>query len=98
MCAAVSSCAEQVYFALCAVYCAEQVYWGNGCQIIPPHDHGIAASIEANLEPWSLPDGPIYSVAGMHAISACMLHRVRAPSLSLAWGHVEPGAVRSGSG
>jgi len=27
-----------------------KVYWGNGCQIIPPHDAGIAASIDANLE------------------------------------------------
>lgn len=33
-----------------------KVYWGNGCQIIPPHDAGIAASIDANLEPiaWSV--------------------------------------------
>jgi phosphomannomutase len=31
------------------------VYWGNGCQIIPPHDAGIAAAIEANLELWQLP-------------------------------------------
>lgn len=30
-----------------------KVYWGNGCQIIPPHDHGIAALIEAHLEPSS---------------------------------------------
>ncbi|KAG9963628.1 phosphoglucomutase-2, partial [Aureobasidium melanogenum] len=28
-----------------------KVYWGNGCQIIPPHDAGISASIDANLEP-----------------------------------------------
>lgn len=28
-----------------------KVYWGNGCQIIPPHDAGIAASIDTNLEP-----------------------------------------------
>ncbi|GAM84852.1 hypothetical protein ANO11243_028540 [Dothideomycetidae sp. 11243] len=28
-----------------------KVYWGNGCQIIPPHDRGIAQAIEANLEP-----------------------------------------------
>lgn len=28
-----------------------KVYWGNGCQIIPPHDSGIAKSIEENLEP-----------------------------------------------
>ncbi|XP_077157779.1 phosphopentomutase [Paroedura picta] len=29
-----------------------KVYWGNGAQIIPPHDKGIAQSIEENLEPW----------------------------------------------
>lgn len=29
-----------------------KVYYGNGCQIIPPHDEGIAASIDANLDPW----------------------------------------------
>ncbi|EOD46227.1 putative phosphoglucomutase protein [Neofusicoccum parvum UCRNP2] len=28
-----------------------KVYWGNGCQIIPPHDAGIAKAIEQNLEP-----------------------------------------------
>ncbi|KAF2755792.1 hypothetical protein EJ05DRAFT_478751 [Pseudovirgaria hyperparasitica] len=28
-----------------------KVYWQNGCQIIPPHDTGIAKSIEENLEP-----------------------------------------------
>ncbi|KAF2421843.1 phosphoglucomutase-2 [Tothia fuscella] len=30
-----------------------KVYWGNGCQIIPPHDRGIAQSILENLEPIS---------------------------------------------
>jgi len=29
-----------------------KVYWGNACQIIPPHDHGIAKSIQENLKPW----------------------------------------------
>ncbi|KAK9376799.1 uncharacterized protein V1513DRAFT_438168 [Lipomyces chichibuensis] len=29
-----------------------KVYWSNGCQIIPPHDEGIAACIEQNLTPW----------------------------------------------
>ncbi len=29
-----------------------KVYWGNGAQIIPPHDKGIAASIADNLAPW----------------------------------------------
>jgi phosphomannomutase len=33
-----------------------QVYWGNGCQIIPPHDAGIAAAIEAHQELWQLPN------------------------------------------
>lgn len=30
-----------------------KVYWTNGCQIIPPHDKGIAAAISENLEPVS---------------------------------------------
>ncbi|XP_051557899.1 phosphoglucomutase-2 isoform X3 [Myxocyprinus asiaticus] len=29
-----------------------KVYWANGAQIIPPHDKGISAAIEENLEPW----------------------------------------------
>jgi phosphomannomutase len=29
-----------------------KVYWNNGCQIIPPHDSGIAEKILANLRPW----------------------------------------------
>ncbi|GIL49353.1 hypothetical protein Vafri_5656 [Volvox africanus] len=36
-------------------YNGYKVYWGNGCQIIPPHDVGIAAAITANLDLWSLP-------------------------------------------
>ncbi|KAI9762736.1 MAG: Phosphoglucomutase-3 [Geoglossum simile] len=28
-----------------------KVYWSNACQIIPPHDVGIAASIQQNLGP-----------------------------------------------
>lgn len=32
------------------------MYWGNGCQIIPPHDAGIAAAIEANQQLWQLPE------------------------------------------
>jgi len=31
-------------------YNGYKVYWGNGCQIIPPHDAGIAACIEQCLE------------------------------------------------
>jgi len=30
-----------------------KVYWENGCQIIPPHDKGIAASILKHLDPIS---------------------------------------------
>ncbi|MCI4395072.1 hypothetical protein PGIGA_G00176170 [Pangasianodon gigas] len=30
-----------------------KVYWENGAQIISPHDKGIAAAIEENLEPWA---------------------------------------------
>ncbi|KAG0671165.1 Phosphoglucomutase-3 [Maudiozyma exigua] len=30
-----------------------KVYYANGCQIIPPHDHNIAKAIDENLEPWS---------------------------------------------
>lgn len=30
-----------------------KVYYGNGCQIIPPHDTGIARSIDENLEVWN---------------------------------------------
>lgn len=30
-----------------------KVYYSNGCQIIPPHDHAISDSIDANLEPWA---------------------------------------------
>lgn len=29
-----------------------KVYYSNGCQIIPPHDRGIAQAIEENLELW----------------------------------------------
>lgn len=30
-----------------------KVYYGNGCQIIPPHDAGIADSINQNFTPWT---------------------------------------------
>jgi phosphomannomutase len=32
-----------------------KVYWGNGAQIIPPHDAGIAQCISENLKPWRAP-------------------------------------------
>ena len=36
------------------------MYWGNGSQIIPPHDTHIAAAIEAQQQLWPLP--PLNSV------------------------------------
>lgn len=30
-----------------------KVYWENACQLIPPHDSGIASTIESNLAPWN---------------------------------------------
>lgn len=39
-----------------------KVYYGNGCQIIPPHDVGIADSIAQNLVPWL--DKKVWDIAG----------------------------------
>ncbi|CAI5701363.1 unnamed protein product [Peronospora effusa] len=36
-----------------------KVYWGNGSQIIPPHDEGIANEIRKNLTPWRRYDGSL---------------------------------------
>ncbi|CAH0484925.1 unnamed protein product [Peronospora farinosa] len=36
-----------------------KVYWGNGSQIIPPHDEGIANEIMKNLAPWRRYDGSL---------------------------------------
>lgn len=33
-----------------------KVYWGNGAQIIPPHDINIANFINSNLAPWQVYD------------------------------------------
>lgn len=41
-----------------------KVYWGNGSQIIPPHDAGIAAAIDENLAPWAKYD---YSAASVYS-------------------------------
>lgn len=42
-------------------YNGYKVYWGNGCQIIPPHDVGIAAAIEAQTGLWEVPQKPTAS-------------------------------------
>jgi phosphomannomutase len=41
-----------------AGYNGYKVYWGNGAQIIPPHDHGIAAAIAARGPAVDLPRLP----------------------------------------
>eukprot|EP00191_Tetraselmis_sp_GSL018_P023856 CAMPEP_0177626712 /NCGR_PEP_ID=MMETSP0419_2-20121207/30803_1 /TAXON_ID=582737 /ORGANISM="Tetraselmis sp., Strain GSL018" /LENGTH=643 /DNA_ID=CAMNT_0019127791 /DNA_START=33 /DNA_END=1965 /DNA_ORIENTATION=+ len=65
-------------------YNGYKVYWGNGCQIIPPHDEGISAAIEEDLGLWDLsawarPCGllsdPLHEVA--EAYYAKMLEAVR---------------------
>jgi phosphomannomutase len=40
------------------------VYWGNGCQIIPPHDEGIAATIAQHTALW--PEVTPRLVAAIH--------------------------------
>lgn len=55
-----------------------KVYWGNACQIIPPHDVGIAAAIEENLEPvtWNLDvDSPLLSTID-DSVEAAYLSRI----------------------
>jgi hypothetical protein len=51
----VGSCVSVGLFIHLLLTQNRQVYWGNGCQIIPPHDEGIAQEIMANLELWELP-------------------------------------------
>ncbi|CAH2354256.1 phosphoribomutase [[Candida] railenensis] len=42
-----------------------KVYYGNGCQIIPPHDEGIAHAIDQNLAPWGKgSENSVYDVVG----------------------------------
>lgn len=44
-----------------------KVYWGNGSQIIPPHDDGIAAAIQRNAAPWAAYD--LAAVRGHELVS-----------------------------
>lgn len=55
-------------------YNGVKVYWSNGCQIIPPHDAGIAAAIEANLELWPIDPGAL--AAGGHPLAPDPLRQV----------------------
>jgi phosphoglucomutase len=56
-----------------------KVYWSNGCQIIPPHDSGIAASILENLKPvtWdtSVVDDPDLLLEGSLGLVRDKYHR-----------------------
>ena len=47
-----------------------KVYWGNGCQIIPPHDKGIAMNIEENQTPW---DAAAYAGCTMESVLSSAL-------------------------
>ena len=50
-----------------------KVYWSNGCQIIPPHDTGIAAAILGNVPPASW---DIEMVKGGHKLLEHTLDRL----------------------
>lgn len=56
-----------------------KVYWSNGCQIIPPHDTGIANAILQNLKPvsWdtSVVDSPSLLVEGSLGLVRDQYHR-----------------------
>lgn len=41
-----------------------KLYGQNGCQIIPPHDAGVAASILQNLVPWNQ---DVFDVESIHS-------------------------------
>ena len=51
-----------------------QVYFSNGVQIIPPHDAGIAAAIQAEQSLWDLSKrghpvtDPLQEVSGKHVL------------------------------
>ena len=80
------SCTPMVPFAVKTLGCAAgvmvtashnpkeddgyKVYWGNGSQIIPPHDKGIAADIEKAQEPW---DFDAYSRCDLESILSSAL-------------------------
>ncbi len=60
-----------------------KVYWGNGAQIVPPHDHGISAAVDAvaGLETLRLPSLAVARAEGLvrtvpEAALADYLHQV----------------------
>jgi hypothetical protein len=48
-----------------------QVYWDNGCQIVAPHDKGIAKCIEENLQPWDIDVDALLKKAKSSAFCRC---------------------------
>jgi phosphoglucomutase len=70
-----------------------KVYWSNGCQIIPPHDSGIAASIMENLKPvtWdtSVVDDPDLLVEGSLGLVRDKYHRAILSATQLGDFHVK---------
>lgn len=61
-----------------------KVYWENGCQIIPPHDAGIAKSIEDNLDIWSWDTSRI--VLDTEAVQSVKTEYFKAVSTKLLFG------------
>jgi phosphomannomutase len=57
-----------------AMYNGFKVYWSNACQIIPPHDAGIAAAIEGELALWQVP--PLESIDYSHPLVQDPLQQV----------------------
>lgn len=74
------------------------MYWANACQIIPPHDAGIAAAIERELPLWPLPalrdlaagrghplvHDPLQQVADRYYASLVQRLRFRSPAANAA--------------
>ncbi|EWC45505.1 hypothetical protein DRE_05363 [Drechslerella stenobrocha 248] len=73
-----------------------KVYWGNGCQIIPPVDAGIAAAIGENLEPV----GRAWDVDAVFAEgrAAGMVEDVKGKVGEAYFGELEKVGVREGRG
>lgn len=47
-----------------------KVYWGNGAQIVSPHDSNIAAHIASNLRPWWVRSNGVGSGSGSQLLAA----------------------------
>ena len=68
-------------------YNGYKVYWGNGAQIIPPHDTGIAAAIDrvGPLEDIAVPEGDALEATGLvHPVPGTVTADYRAKVIALA--------------